>query len=324
MKKTMKAIFALTLALAMVFCTACGSSGGGDKKVDSITIASANSGGAWYTIAGALADLFQNNLDGVTSTATSGAGISNIFSVGANEAQLGFGFPDDVLDAHNGVGDFAGQKLENVVGVTALYPGVLHIAVAADSNINKVEDLVGKVVCTQSKGNAAYKMTWKVLDAYGITEKDVTMNYVGFSDGADLIKDGHADALCYMSTYPYSALQDLAQARGVKLLEIDEAHMQQILKAAPAYAAVTVPGGTYNGTNEDVDCLGCTTILFTNSEMPESVVYEMTKVMFEHYDDLCIVNKSLKNMTPEFVVKNIGIPLHPGAEKYFKEVGAIK
>ena len=100
--------------------------------------------------------------------------------------------------------------------------------------------------------------------------------------------------------------------------------MQQILKAAPAYAAVTVPGGTYNGTNEDVNCLGCTTILFTNSEMPESVVYEMTKVMFENYDDLCIVNKSLKNMTPEFVVKNIGIPLHPGAEKYFKEVGAIK
>lgn len=212
MKKSLKAALALVLALIMVLCTACGDTNapagndGSDtpdapQTVDTITIASANSGGAWYTIAGALADLFQNNIEGVTSTATSGAGISNIFSVSANEAQLGFGFPDDVLDAQNGVGDFAGNALNNVVGVTALYPGVLHIAVAANSGINTIEDLVGKTICTQAKGNAAYKMTWKVLDAYGITESDVTMNYVGFSDAADLIKDGQADALCYMSTY---------------------------------------------------------------------------------------------------------------------------
>lgn len=130
MKKSLKAALALVLALVMVLCTACGDTKapvGGDsvgtpdvpQTVDTITIASANSGGAWYTIAGALADLFQNNIDGVTSTATSGAGISNIFSVSANEAQLGFGFPDDVLDAKNGVGDFAGNALNNVVGVTA-------------------------------------------------------------------------------------------------------------------------------------------------------------------------------------------------------------
>jgi hypothetical protein len=333
MKSKKTAILSLALAVLLLFCTACGGSTApapapapaqNEVKVDSITIASANSGGAWYTIAGALADLFQNNMEGVTSTATSGAGISNIFSVSANEAQLGFGFPDDVLDAENGKNDFEGNALNNVRGVTALYPGVLHIAVASDSNIEKIEDLVGKTICTQSKGNAAYKMTWKVLDAYGITEKDVTMNYVGFSDAADLIKDGHADAACYMSTYPYSALQDLANARGVKLLEIDEAHMNAILEAAPAYSVVTIPGGTYNGTDEDVNCLGCTTILFTNSEMPEEVVYQMTKLMFEHYDDLCIVNKSLKNMTPEFVVNNISITLHPGAEKYFREVGAIQ
>ena len=333
MKKSLKALFALTLVLLMLFCTACGNTPAGDgagdasdaaKTVDTITIASANSGGAWYTIAGALADLFQNNIEGVTSTATSGAGISNIFSVAANEAQLGFGFPDDVLDAQNGVGDFEGNALNNVVGVTALYPGVLHIAVAADSGINTIEDLVGKTICTQAKGNAAYKMTWKVLDAYGITEKDVTMNYIGFSDAADLIKDGHADALCYMSTYPYSALQDLAESRGVHLLEVDDEHMAAILNSSPAYSTVTVPGGTYTGADEDVNSLGCTTILFTNSEMPEDVVYQMTKLMFDNYDDLCVVNKSLANMTPEFVVENIGITLHLGAEKYFKEVGAIQ
>lgn len=332
MKRFPKATLALILAPVMLICTACGGTRapagnddtpGGALTVDTITIASANSGGAWYTIAGALADLFQSNLEGVTSTATSGAGISNIFSVSANEAQLGFGFPDDVLDARDGVGDFEGSALNNVVGVTALYPGILHIAVAANSGIESIEDLVGKTICTQAKGNAAYKMTWKMLEAYGITEKDVTMNYVGFSDAADLIKDGHADALCYMSTYPYSALQDLAESRGVRLLEIDGEHMDAILAGSSAYTMDTVPGGTYTGAEEDVNCLGCTTILFTNRDMPEEVVYQMTKLMFDNHEDLCVVNRSLANMTPEFVVNSIGIELHPGAERYFKEVGAL-
>lgn len=334
MKKTFKSVMALLLAMVLILSlAACGSTENAtEETVDeaqtagpvTITIASANSGGAWYTIAGALADLFQKNIDQCTSSATGGAGISNIFSVAANEAQLGFGFPDDVIDAQNGVGDFEGQNLTNVKGVTALYPGVLHIAVAANSDINSVADLKGKVVCTQQKGNAAYKMTWKVLDAYGITENDITPNYVGFTDAVDLIKDGHADALCYMSTFPYSALQDLAESVGVKLIEIEESYMQKIIATSPAYAAVTIPSGTYKGTDVDVKALGCTTILFTNEEMSEDVVYQMTKAMFENYDDLCIVNKSLKNMTPEFVINNIGIDLHAGAIKYFKEIGAIQ
>lgn len=343
MKRTKKSVLAILLCVVMVLgLAACGSnSSGNDNPANTdaggtnetrlpanqpitITIASANSGGAWYTIAGALADLFQRNIDNAVSSATGGAGISNIFSVSANEAQVGFGFPDDVVDAQNGVGDFEGQNLTNVKGLTALYPGVLHIAVAADSSIGSVEDLRGKVVCTQSKGNAAYKMTWKVLDAFGITENDVTMNYVGFTDAVDLIKDGHADALCYMSTFPYSALQDLAESTGVKLLEIDQEHLEKIIETAPAYSSVTIPGGTYKGTDADVDALGCTTILFTNDEMSEDVVYQMTKIMFENYEDLVIVNRSLSNMTPEFVVENIGIELHPGAARYFKEIGALK
>lgn len=343
MERTKRSVLAILLCAAMTLSlTACNNPGAGNSEpvntgsgsADNetqkpsepvtITIASANSGGAWYTIAGALADLFQRNIDGAVSSATGGAGISNIFSVAANEAQLGFGFPDDVIDAQNGVGDFEGQQLTNVKGLTALYPGVLHIAVAADSSIESVEDLKGKVVCTQSKGNAAYKMTWKVLDAYGITEKDVNMNYVGFTDAVDLIKDGHADALCYMSTYPYSALQDLAESTGVKLLEIDQAHLDKIVGTAPAYSNITIPGGTYKGTDEDVDALGCTTILFTNNEMSEDVVYQMTKIMFENYEDLTVVNRSLSNMTPEFAIENIGIELHLGAVKYFQEIGVLE
>ena len=325
---------ALLLAGAFVMLAACsdpGASGQGDSESGTgggetvaINIASASSGGAWYTIGGALADLFQSEIPNVISSCGPGGGVSNIFSVASNEAQLGFGFPDDVLDAEAGVGDFEGNALDNVRGITAIYPGVLHIAVAADSDIQSVEDLKGKVLCTQQRGNAAEKMIRKVLEAYGMSYDDMSnVNFVGFSDAVDLVKDGHADAIAYMSTFPYASLQDLATSRGVHLLPIDQEHMDILIEECPAYYPVTIPGGSYEGTDEDVVAMGCTTILFTNAEMPEEIAYQMTKVMYDNYDNLVTVNSSMSNMTPEFG-SDTGITLHPGAERYYREIGVLE
>lgn len=288
-----------------------------------ITICSAASGGAWYTIGGAIADLYQNNIADCTSICGPGGGISNIFSVSSNEAQLGFGFPDDVLDAEAGVGDFEGNAIDNIRAVTSIYPAYLHMAVSSNSKITSIADLKGKTICTQQKGNAAEKMTRKVLEAYGLSYDDMAaVNFVGFTDAVDLIKDGHADALFYMSTYPYSSLQDLAESVGVKLLSLDDDHLKTVLDNCPAYLEETIPGGTYKGTDEDVTTIGVTTILFTNTEMPEDVVYQMTKLLYDNYDNLVTVNKSMSSMTPEYGCQT-GITLHPGAEKYYKEIGAL-
>lgn len=332
-------IAALTLTLAMsvslAACSANSGSAGSQAPVSAepsaevpetvkISIVSASSGGAWYSIGGALADLFKNEIPSSVTECGPGGGISNIFTVSTNEAQLGFGFPNDVLDAQAGVGDFTGNAIDNIRGVTALYPGVLHIATVEGSNINSVEDLKGKVLCTQTKGNSAEMAMGIVLQAYGMTYDDMaTVNYVGFTDAVDLVKDGHADAIAYMSTYPYAALQDLAESKGVKLLSIDADHFAKIQEINPAYEPTDIPGGAYKGTDEDVTCLSAKTILFTNVEASEDTVYAMTKAMYENYDYLCTVNKSLTNMTPQYGCKT-GITLHPGAEKYYREIGAIK
>lgn len=288
-----------------------------------INVVAAPSGGAWYTIGGSLADLFKKNIPNSVTSVAPGGGISNIFSVGSNEAQLGFGFPDDVLNAEKGKGDFEGNKITNVRGVTAIYPGVLHIATTVDSDIDSIEDLKGKVLCTQQKGNSAEKMIRKVLEAYDMTYDDLDkVNFVGFTDAVDLIKDGHADAVAYMSTFPYAAMQDLAESKGVKLIEIDKEHMKKIEEEVPAYEEIIIPGGTYKGTEEDAVALSTKTILFTNLETPEDVVYQMTKTIYENYDYLITVNKSLKNMVPEYG-SNTTIELHPGALKYYKEIGVI-
>lgn len=289
-----------------------------------ISIVSAASGGAWYSIGGALAELFKTEIPGAVTECGPGGGISNIFTVSSGEAQLGFGFPNDVVDAENGAGSFDGNQITNIRGVTALYPGILHIAVAADSNIKTVEDLKGKVLCTQTKGNSAEQAMNIVLQAYGMTYDDMsTVNYVGFTDAVDLVKDGHADAIAYMSTYPYAALQDLAESKGVKLLGLDDEHIAKVQEINPAYEAIDIPGGTYKGTDEDVKCISAKTILFTSAEVSDDLVYAMTKALYENYDYLCTVNSSLSNMTPDYG-SNTGITLHPGAEAYYKEIGAIQ
>lgn len=327
-RKIFSVVLVLTLVFTMSGCSSksvdSDSAGNGPSERTKINIVSASSGGAWYSIGGALAELFKTNISNSVTSVGPGGGISNIFSVASNEAQLGFGFPDDVLDAEAGVGDFEGQSISNVKGVTALYPGVLHIATAEGSNINSISDLKGKVLCTQQKGNAAEKMIRKVLEAYDMTYDDLgKVNFVGFSDAVDLVKDGYADAIAYMSTFPYAALQDLAESKGVNLLSIDEEHMAKILETCPAYEEVVIPGGIYKGTDENSVVVGCKTILFTNDETPEDVVYQMTKIMYENFEHLVTVNKSIGNMVPEYGC-NPGIKLHPGAEKYYKEIGVIK
>ena len=323
-KKSLLLVLILVLTVSL---SACGGSNGqgadGDETI-SINIASAASGGAWYNIAGALSELIKNNIENSVTANTPGAGISNVFSVGNNEAQIAIGFPDDVMNAKNGIEDFEGHKITNIRGIAAMYPGVLHIAARTDSGINSVEDLKGKTICTLPKGNAAEKMTRVVLDAYGLTYDDMEkVNFIGFTDAADAIKDGHADALFAMSTFPYPALQDLATSRGIKLIPLSDEAYEKIYNVNPAYYQVTIPGGTYKGSDEDTVVLGTTTIFFTNEEMPEDLVYDITKLMFDNYDYLVTVNRSLKAMTPD-VAWDVGIELHKGAEKYYREIGAIE
>lgn len=339
-KSVVAAVLSLALALSM---TGCGNETSNPTNAPStqspsssqessqpvlenakISIVSAASGGAWYSIGGALAELFKTEIPGAVTECGPGGGISNVFTVSSGEAQLGFGFPNDVVDAENGAASFEGNQITNIRGVTALYPGILHIAVAADSNIETVEDLKGKVLCTQTKGNSAEQAMNIVLQACGMSYEDMgTVNYVGFTDAVDLVKDGHADAIAYMSTYPYAALQDLAESKGVKLLSLNEDQIAKIQEINSAYEAISIPGGTYKGTDEEVTCISAKTILFTSAEESDELVYAITKALYENYNYLCTVNSSLSNMTPDYG-SNTGITLHPGAEAYYKEIGAIK
>jgi uncharacterized protein len=286
-----------------------------------ITIVSAPLGGAWYPIGGAMANILVKNIPGVTSTVQPGGGISNIFLVGGGKAEIGFGFPGDIANAQQGIDDFKGKPIGNIRAITMLYPGVLHICVRADSKINSITDFKGKNLCVPPKGNTAEAMTRVVLQAYGLASNSLgRIQYVSFSDGADLLRDSHADILSAMSTVPFPALNDLAYSIGIKLIPIDDVHTKELLRDNPSFFAYTVPAGSYKGTTVAVNAIATPTILFTRQELPEDLVYRITKSIFENRKDLIAVTKTMEQMTLENAANTGGIPMHPGAVRYFNEM----
>jgi TRAP transporter TAXI family solute receptor len=287
---------------------------------ENITIVTASIGGAWYPIGGGIANIIKDNIPNTVSSVKTGGGISNIFNVGAGKAQIGLGFPANIHDAANGEADFKGKPYKNIRAITALYPGILHIAVSPKSGINSIIEAKGKILCVPKRGNTAEKVTQKVLDAYGLSyDSFKRVQFVGFSDAADLIRDGHADMLSAMSTVPFPALMDLAKTKGVKLLSIDTQVMGKILKANPAFFEYVIPGGSYEGSAKPTSALATTTLLFTRAEMPEELVYQITKNIFAHKASLVAAVKNLKQMTVESGTQTGGVPLHPGAKRFFDE-----
>jgi len=283
-----------------------------------ITIVTAGVGGAWYPIGGVLASLITKNIPDTAATVTGGGGISNVFGVGSGKVQIGFAFPSDIHNAFKGVDEFEGKKMPGIRVITPIYPGILHVAVRADSDIKTIEGLKGKVICVPKKGNTAEKMVRNVLKAYDIDYDDFKkVNYLGYNDAADLIKDGHADAFMAMSTIPMPALNDLAKSRPLRLLPVDK--MEKVLADNPAYFKFDIPAGSYPGTDTATSVTAMTTLIITHEDQPEDLIYEITKLMYENKDDFVAVIKRMDQMKIENWQNTGNVPLHPGAEKYYKE-----
>jgi TRAP transporter TAXI family solute receptor len=309
--------FALLACSLLLFLAGMGSSYGQTK----IMITTAQVGGAWYPIGGAMASILSKSIPGTMATVQPGGGISNIFLVGGGKAEIGFGFPGDIANAQKGLADFKGKPITNIRAITFLYPGILHIAVIASSPIQSISDFKGRRLCVPPRGNTAEVMTRIVLKAHGLSYEDLgRVQFVSFADGADLLRDGNADIISAMSTVPFPALMDLARAKGLKLISIEAAPLQKLLKENPSFFEYTIPAGSYKGTDKPTKAIATPTILFTRQEMSEDLIYRVTKALFENKKELVAVTKTMEKMTIADGTNTGGIPLHPGALRYFNEM----
>lgn len=343
MKRTLSLLLCLLLLIAMTSC-----SGGSQAPASSATpssaaasvssssqpaapvsktavsIATAGMGGAYYPVGVGLSEIFTNYVPEVEARVeVTGGTVENPGLVDLGDAEIGLANKDMAYFAFEGAEPF-NQKHENLRGLfNGLAPGVVHYAVLESSGIKTLSDLKGKKVAVGPQGNSTSLFLRKALETLGYFWGDITPSYLSFSEGMQALSDGKVDMAIASAGTPVSAIQELAATgKSFRLLGLEDEFRAKFLEAYPYYMAYTIPKDVYN-LPEDVVTVATQNMVMVNADVSEELVYKMTKAIFENLDILIAASPSASYVTLEDA-PNTNIPLHPGAERYFKEVGALK
>lgn len=292
-------------------------------SADTYRLMTGPQGGVWVPLGGALKAMYEKAVPGLTVQTMPGAGIANVRGVEEGRAEIGFGNSISTVDGVMGVEPFT-KKHSNVCNVATLYPQYFQVVVLADSGINTLADLKGKSIAVQTRGNTAEIISQHILKIVNLSYNDLKVNFqASYNDAVSLMKDGHAQAFTLGTTIPSSAVMDLASARDIKLLGVSDANVAAMKKINPGYTKVEIPAGTYPKQTAAVPAIGYATHVVVSCKLPEAAVYAMTKAMATNVGDMAAVNKAMQGLTPKMMAEDIGVPLHPGAAKFYKEVGAL-
>ena len=258
----------------------------------------------------------------VTAQAT-GASAENLRLISKGDAEFAT-VQNDVMDyAYNGTDMFAGQKLPNLASIGTLYPEVVQIAASASSGIKSVDDLRGKRVSVGDAGSGVEFNAKQILEGYGISFSDIKKNNLSFKESAEGLQNGTLDACFITAGVPNAALQELAFTAGLILIPVNGDKADAICAKYGFYTKTVIPAGTYKGTDRDTEALAIKATLAVNANLDENTVYAMTKALFENLDELGAAHAKGKEVTAESAVTGISVPFHPGAAKYYKEIGVL-
>jgi len=164
----------------------------------------------------------------------------------------------------------------------------------------------------------------QLLDVMGMTYNDFSANYLSFSESADSLKDKHIEGFMFVSGVPNAAIQDTATTSNLKFISISDDMIKKLIDKYPFFTEIVIPAGTYKGQSADVKTVAVKATLIVGSEVSEKVVYDLTKALFDNQKELAEAHAKGAELSLENAVKGVSVPFHPGAEKYYKEVGAIK
>jgi len=311
----------IVLVCFAVFFLLCGSSVFAQKF--DLKMMTGPMGGSWYPLGGAIADAIQKGIPGVTMAVSPGGGVGNVEAIEFGKCDVGFSNSSSGVDGVYGRPPFK-QKMTNMRQLANLYPQYFQMAVLENSGIKSVADLKGKVISPGPKGFTGEFAARQVLEIYGLSYKDMSkVQHVGYNDAVALMKDGHCDAFLFCTTIPASSVMDLASTRKIRLLSLPEDKIKAIQKLNAGYVRRDIPKGTYQGVDYDVHGFGFFTHLIINAKLPDDLVYKITKSLVNSLPNLGNVVKDMKGATPKDLAMDIGITFHPGALKYYKEIGAL-
>jgi hypothetical protein len=289
-----------------------------------ISIATGGTGGVYYPLGGGLAALISKHVPGVEATAeVTTASVDNMKLLHANRVALAFTLPDTAWDAEQGQMKGFKEKIA-VRTLAAIYSNYMQIVALEGSGIKSVPDLKGKRVSTGAPGSGTEIKGLRVLEAYGLTPKDLrSQERLGVAESAGALKDRKIDAFIWDGGLPTAAILDLAATPGIKihLTPHGDAVAKMVTKYGPLYFVGNIPRATYAGMTGDVPVAAVTNLLVAHERMEDALAYQITKLLHEHTADLVAVHQAAKEISLKNAVTGSPIPFHPGALRHYKEKG---
>ncbi|ALG81530.1 TAXI family TRAP transporter solute-binding subunit [Halanaeroarchaeum sulfurireducens] len=295
---------------------------GGDTTTDGdggerIAWHAGGTGGTYYPLSGEFKTIVEANTPHSLQVQSTGASVENVGSLGNGSADFALIQNDIAYFAKNGEGleEFEGASIPNLMGVATLYPETIHVITRPDAGVESLSDLEGKSVNTGDLGSGTQVNALQILEAVGLTTDDFDEQNASFSTAADQIRDGDVDASFVVGGWPVGAIEELATTSNINLLAIEGDTLQTVLDSASWFAEDTVPAGTYNGVDEDVTTVSVQAMIATREEYSEDIVVSVTAAIFDNTDELSI--------KPDFISADsaqdgMSIELHPGAAAYFE------
>lgn len=308
-------ILMLGLILCLTFLT------GAAQAKTFVSIATGGTGGTYYPIGGGIADVVSRYAPDIQATAETGnAAVANLNLVGTHSIEFAFVQNDTAWWARRGEIMFQ-KPFPNIMAIATLYPETNHLVTMKKSNIKTIYDLKGKKVSVGAPGSGTEADMRCLLDIAGLTYQDMKVDFLDFNNTVDRMKDGQLDAGFVVGGYPVAAIMDLATTHDVDLVSFDDKFFAALQKKYPFFVKDVIPAGTYKGIDHEVVTPAVMAMLAVDADVPEEVVYQFTKALWEHIDEVQRVHAKAQMISLKTAFDGLSVPLHPGAIRYYKEKG---
>ncbi len=326
-KKWIILTIGLIAIMSLLLISGCSKTESAEGGPTSLKIGGGSIGGTWFPMMTATMVILNEDIPGLVATVVPGSSLKNARSTSAGELDIALTNVATANDAWNGKAPFE-KKHQNMRALGRYLSNPKTWVVRADSGINSLKDLPGKIVNAMRSGSGTELEFKRALGEYGITFEDIQaaggkIEHLIFSQATMAMKDGVIDFTIHDAWAPDPAVVEMEVSFPVKILPIDR-DMMDSLHEKYAYGEAVVAGGTYKGTPNDTLVMTVSTMIIARDDLPEELAYQITKAIFENPERLAKGFAKLGQLSPETASSGIPIPFHPGAEKYFKEKGLIK
>ncbi|KIY22062.1 C4-dicarboxylate ABC transporter substrate-binding protein [Mesobacillus subterraneus] len=315
----------LTFVLSMTLAACGGGStqtSGGEgqtqEKPKFMSILTGGTGGTYFPLGGAFANIVSDATGIDTNAETTGASAENMQSIKDDKGEIAFTQTDIASYATEGKLMFEGNAIDNIKAIGTLYPETIQIVTTEKTGIKTVEDLKGKKISIGAPGSGTAANAEQILEVYGMSLDDIQKQDLSFDESVNGIKDGNIDAAFVTAGHPTAAVEELSATDKVVIVPVDADKADKLIEKYPYYTKEEIGSGTYK-ISAAVPTVAVQAMLVVKAGLSDEVVYDITKAIFENLDK--VQHAKAKQINPENALNGVGIDVHPGAQKYFDEKG---